>query len=54
MNDGDGTQPLSVRWVGAADGHLELLDQTRLPGEIAWVTCRDVSAVIEAIQGANA
>jgi methylthioribose-1-phosphate isomerase len=49
MSDGDGGQPVSVRWVGAADGHLELLDQTRLPGEIAWVTCRDVSTVIEAI-----
>lgn len=49
MSDGDGAQPVSVRWVGGADGHLELLDQTRLPGEIAWVTCRDVSTVIEAI-----
>jgi methylthioribose-1-phosphate isomerase len=29
---------------------LELLDQTRLPGEIAWVECRDVPTVIEAIR----
>lgn len=50
MNLDDGSAPVSVRWVGGADGHLELLDQTRLPGEIVWVECRDVPTVIEAIR----
>jgi methylthioribose-1-phosphate isomerase len=42
--------PVSLRWVGAADGHLELLDQTRLPARLEWVACRDVATVVEAIQ----
>ena len=50
MNPQQGTAPVSVRWVGGPDGHLELLDQTRLPGEVAWVECRDVPTVIEAIR----
>jgi len=50
MNDHDGAAPVSVRWVGGVEGHLELLDQTRLPGEIVWVECRDVATVIEAIR----
>lgn len=50
MSTKDGTAPVSVRWVGGDDGHLELLDQTRLPGEVVWVECRDVPTVIEAIR----
>jgi methylthioribose-1-phosphate isomerase len=42
--------PTSVRWVGAADGHLELLDQTLLPTRLEWIACRDVDAVLEAIK----
>lgn len=45
-----GTVPVSVRWVGGEDGHLALLDQTKLPGAIEWRDCRDVAAVIEAIR----
>ena len=45
-----GEVPVSVRWIGGADGHLELLDQTRLPGAIEWRECRDVASVIEAIR----
>jgi len=45
-----GTVPVSVRWVGGPDGHLALLDQTRLPEAIEWRECRDVAAVIEAIR----
>ena len=40
----------TLRWVGGPDGHLVLLDQTRLPLEIREVTCRDVGAVWEAIR----
>ncbi|MFM7206009.1 MAG: S-methyl-5-thioribose-1-phosphate isomerase [Planctomycetaceae bacterium] len=42
--------PVSLRWVGDAAGHLDILDQTLLPGRSAWVACRDVPTVIEAIQ----
>jgi len=39
-----------LRWSGDAEGGLELLDQTRLPGEVAWITCRDVETLFEAIR----
>ncbi len=42
--------PVSVRWMGDAAGHLDILDQTRLPTVIAWLACRDVDAVVEAIK----
>jgi methylthioribose-1-phosphate isomerase len=42
--------PASVRWTGDWAGRLEILDQTLLPGRLAWVTCADVDAVVEAIK----
>ncbi len=42
--------PASLRWQGDAAGHLELVDQTLLPGRLEWVACRDVDTLIEAIQ----
>ena len=45
-----GAAPVSLRWVGGPEGHLDLLDQTRLPGRMEWVSCADVAAVIEAIR----
>ena len=42
--------PESLRWVGDAAGHLEILDQTRLPGDLEWVVCRDVATVVRAIK----
>jgi len=42
--------PVSLRWRGDALGILEILDQTRLPGTLAWVECRDVGTVVEAIR----
>lgn len=39
-----------LRWCGDADGELKLLDQTRLPGEVVWMTCRDVETLFEAIR----
>ena len=50
MSDHGSASLVSVRWVGGSGGYLELLDQTRLPGEIVWVECRDVPTVIEAIR----
>jgi len=42
--------PVSLRWIGDAAGHVEILDQTRLPGRLEWLACRDVDAVVEAIR----
>jgi methylthioribose-1-phosphate isomerase len=44
------TQFATLEWIGGADGYLRLLDQTRLPAEIAHVDCRDVDTVFEAIR----
>ena len=39
----------TIRW-DHGEGALVLLDQTRLPGEVAYLTCRDHRAVAEAIK----
>jgi methylthioribose-1-phosphate isomerase len=39
----------TLKWVDEADGHLVLVDQTLLPGELRWLECRDVATVREAI-----
>lgn len=43
--------PPTITWLGAHDGHLELLDQTLLPHERRVLVVRRVDEVIEAIQG---
>lgn len=41
----------TLDWVGsAAEGHLRLIDQTRLPTEFVRIDCRDVASVWEAIR----
>lgn len=40
----------TLRWVGETDGHLVLLDQTRLPGEVVEIECRTVEDVWQAIK----
>jgi len=40
----------TLRWVGDRDGHLRLIDQTRLPVELVHLDCRDVETVWEAIK----
>lgn len=40
----------TVCWQGDSNGHLEILDQTKLPTQIAHVVCKDVSTVVESIQ----
>jgi methylthioribose-1-phosphate isomerase len=42
--------PAALRWQGAADGRLELLDQTLLPVRLVWLECPDVDTVVEAIR----
>jgi methylthioribose-1-phosphate isomerase len=40
----------TIRWQGNADGHLVLLDQTRLPTETVYLECRTVEDVWQAIR----
>ena len=40
----------AICWQGDSNGHLEILDQTKLPTQIAHVVCKDVSTVVESIQ----
>jgi methylthioribose-1-phosphate isomerase len=42
--------PPTLRWSGGTNGHLVLLDQTRLPGQVVELACRDVEDVWEAIR----
>lgn len=42
--------PPTLRWEGEADGHLVLLDQTRLPGEVVELHCHTVEDVWQAIK----
>lgn len=40
----------AIAWLGGADGYLQLIDQTLLPGEIKLIDCHDVETVWEAIK----
>jgi methylthioribose-1-phosphate isomerase len=40
----------TLHWVGGVDGHLRLIDQTRLPEQLVHLDCRDVETVWEAIR----
>jgi methylthioribose-1-phosphate isomerase len=40
----------TLHWVGGLDGHLRLIDQTRLPVEFVEIDCTNVEAVWEAIK----
>ncbi len=40
----------TIRWQGDIDGHLVLLDQTRLPGETVYLGCHAVEDVWQAIR----
>ena len=42
--------PETLRWIGGPDGHLVMIDQTRLPVECVETECRDVETVWEAIK----
>lgn len=39
----------TLRWIGGPDGHLQVLDQTRLPVACHEISCRDVETLREAI-----
>lgn len=40
----------TLEWIGATDGHLALLDQTRLPGEWVVLEISELAVVIDAIK----
>lgn len=40
----------TIEWIGDSEGHLRLLDQTRLPSEVAYLDCRAVEDVWHAIK----
>jgi methylthioribose-1-phosphate isomerase len=40
----------ALRWIGAADGFLELIDQRRLPDELVKIECKNVEQLYEAIK----
>ena len=38
--------PLAIEWIGDVDGFVRMIDRTRLPGELAFISiCRDVETV---------
>lgn len=40
----------TLQWIGGVDGHLRMIDQTKLPVELVEIDCRDVETVCEAIK----
>ena len=40
----------ALRWVGDADGFLEIIDQRRLPAELVKIKCRNIDQLFEAIK----
>lgn len=42
--------PSAIQWMGEQDGHLQLIDQTLLPGNLRLIDCHDVQTVWEAIK----
>ncbi len=40
----------TMTWEGGVEGHLDMLDQTRLPNDLSRIDCRDVETVWEAIK----
>ncbi|HUO08349.1 MAG TPA: S-methyl-5-thioribose-1-phosphate isomerase [Phycisphaerae bacterium] len=44
------SRPATIQWVGGAEGHLEILDQRKLPGEVVTLRLNTVEEVWEAIK----
>lgn len=42
--------PKTIEWVGGVDGHIRMVDQTLLPGELRMLDCKDLPTVWEAIK----
>jgi methylthioribose-1-phosphate isomerase len=50
MTDSRDNMPPTLHWVGSTDGHLRLIDQTRLPTELVEIDCESLESVVEAIR----
>jgi methylthioribose-1-phosphate isomerase len=50
MSHAAGPTMATLNWVGGIDGHLVLIDQTRLPLEMYLLECHDAQTVCEAIR----
>ncbi len=50
MPETTSTSVSPISWTGGADGFLTLLDQTRLPTDVAYLNCETVESVWQAIQ----
>jgi methylthioribose-1-phosphate isomerase len=42
--------PETLRWIGGLDGHLDLIDQRLLPGQLVYIQCQTASEVWDAIK----
>ncbi|UCC30121.1 MAG: S-methyl-5-thioribose-1-phosphate isomerase [Phycisphaerales bacterium] len=42
--------PKTIQWVGGLNGHVLMIDQTRLPTELVMIECRDAETMWEAIK----
>lgn len=42
--------PRAIEWIGGLDGYAALIDQTRLPGELTYLQCRDLESMHGAIK----
>jgi methylthioribose-1-phosphate isomerase len=42
--------PRTIEWIGGLDGHVLMIDQTRLPAELVMLECRDVRTMWDAIR----
>lgn len=40
----------AIEWIGKENGYLKLLDQTKLPHRISYITCKDIDTVVKAIK----
>ncbi len=45
-----GTVPRTIEWIGGLEGHVLMIDQTRLPTELVILECRDVQTMWQAIR----
>lgn len=50
MNSSIPSQTETLAWQGDTEGHLVLIDQTRLPTELVTIDCQDLETVWEAIK----
>lgn len=42
--------PRTIEWIGGLEGHVRMIDQTRLPANLIFLECHDVGTMWEAIK----